>query len=184
MSQKVSKGCVWISLIKLSANAGLQIYIHLRLIGFCTCWWLLEEVRRKKKVSVFVYAERCAPHVGTMYGFRTGCKLCQVNTTWEQTAAGRHLKRNSVLCLGLKSSDDLLKVTLLFVMTSLSDQCRGETSNQWTLIPKNLDWKWGGNIYNFWFFLDDWSLSFFLFMTFLWAFFFSIKRYVTRCARF
>lgn len=128
----------------------------------------------KKKVSVFVYAERCAPHVGTMYGFRTGCKLCQVNTTWEQTAAGRHLKRNSVLCLGLKSSDDLLKVTLLFVMTSLSDQCRGETSNQWTLIPKNLDWKWGGNIYNFWFFLDDWSLSFFLFMTFLWAFFFQL----------
>lgn len=53
-------------------------------------------------MRAFFLFESCAPHVGTVNSFRADCKQCQVNTTWEQTPAGRRLKRDSVLSLPLR----------------------------------------------------------------------------------
>lgn len=89
-------------------------------IGVCLCLWLLEVVApsigEQKKLQLWL---GCALHMLAPC-LAPGCKQCQVNTTWEQTPAGRRLKRNSVLCLGLKSSNDLFKSHSRFVLTSCS----------------------------------------------------------------
>lgn len=65
------------------------------------------------------FGECCAPHVGTVYSLRADCKqLSSKHNVGTNISGGDFWKGipfcvcRIVLCLGLKSSDDLLKVTL------------------------------------------------------------------------
>lgn len=119
---------------------------------------------------------------GLLQHMLAGCKQCQVNTTWEQTAAGRHLKRNSVLCQPTRFVFGVEKFrwpphhhhhpekSLSLCGDLLSDQSRGRTGHccHWALIPKNTqNKKMMGKIEIFDFLWAQWPYPFVFLTVFL-----------------
>lgn len=143
MSQKVSKGrveCVdFLDKVKRSRRpTDLQLasfdWILYVLMTFGSCG----SIPGKKKKLQLGWALPELHMLAPRMDFRAGCKQCQVNTTWEETAARRRLKgipfcvNLVVLCLGLKSSNDLSKVTLALWWPLVRSE-KGRNGHQWTL---------------------------------------------------
>lgn len=106
------------------------------LYGLMTLGSALSIPGKRKLHRLFGSALHAHPHVGTYVALGRAVKPCRVNTTWKQTAAGRHLKGNSVLCqprrlvFGVEKFRWPLKSYSRFVLTSCPTSAQPKNAHQ------------------------------------------------------